>query len=75
MIETGTLTYSGGTAPVFHRTSLLRPRGHLRFQSMHESQLGWQARDWPRSLILQVTGMARLVIAIACDGTVSSERT
>ena len=28
--ETTTLTHSGGTAPVSHRTSLLCPCGHLR---------------------------------------------
>jgi len=29
-IETDCPIYSGGTAPVFHRTSLLSPKGHLR---------------------------------------------
>ncbi|SPP64000.1 hypothetical protein NITLEN_11086 [Nitrospira lenta] len=33
--KTGELpTYSGGTAPVFHRTSLLRPSGHPRDYSI-----------------------------------------
>jgi hypothetical protein len=34
--ETATLTHSGGTAPVSHRTSLLGPCGHLRLTSMQE---------------------------------------
>jgi hypothetical protein len=45
--ETATLTHSGGTAPVSHRTSLLGPRGHLRLLSMPEpaSRLQQHAGD------------------------------
>src|SRR3569833_1388006 len=34
LFEAVTLTYSGGTVPVLHRTSLLGPFGHLRLFSM-----------------------------------------
>jgi hypothetical protein len=37
LTETATLTHSGGTAPVFHRTSLLGPLGLLRPSSMTEA--------------------------------------
>ena len=40
--ETATLTHSGGTAPVSHRTSLLGPCGHLRPISMQEAASGLQ---------------------------------
>jgi hypothetical protein len=72
-------TYSGGTAPDFHRTSLLRPRGHPRpVQMLTHTRSSERDRNFRRcrSAQLSMTAAethATLVIADALSRTPARE--
>ena len=62
-LEWGSLsTYSGGTAPVFHRTSLLRPCGHPRGYSVIERGT-YRRRAGPVNLKYRRANLKRLLTA------------